>query len=485
MKAHLAIVPVLLVASCATQPPPKQPLTDVAVPEGWVAENTSGVVQDRWWETFGSSNLNAVVQEALTNNFDIRLAAAHLEAAIGQSRIEGAAQYPWLDFNFDARRSRQNFIGLPIPGSDSDVLSSRSTSYGANFAATWELDIWGRIRSGVKAAIAEVQASEADLAGARQSIAAQTAKAWLAVIEASRQVAIAKARAASFELTAQQNLRRYERGLTAPLDVRLAMTTAANSRSLVAQREDQLQRATRQLEILLGRYPDGAARVPKDLPDLPPDIPAGLPSDLLERRPDLVAAERRLAATDKRLLQAKRSLFPKISLTGSGGTSTAELADILSSSFSVWTLAANVAQPLFEGGRLRANIAREKANVEAAAAQYARTALVAFGEVEARLAAGAHLDEQEQQLAEALKQSRASLRLAEERYASGLEMILTVLTSQAAVFDAESSLMAVRRQILDNRIDLHLALGGGFVTDTNSPAADAAGIGTQSSDEKS
>jgi NodT family efflux transporter outer membrane factor (OMF) lipoprotein len=287
-------------------------------------------------------------------------------------------------------------------------------------------------------------------------------------------VAIAEARAASFETTARQNLRRYERGLASPLDVRLALTTAANAKSNLAQRRDQLQRTTRQYEILLGRYPDGEAELPAEIPALPPEIPAGLPAELLERRPDLVAAERRLASIDRRVAQAKRSLLPRISLTASGGTSTADLEDIVSDSFSVWSLAANVAQPIFEGGRLRANIAREKANVQTAAAQYAKTALTAFGEVEEHLTASAYLAEQEVQLAESLKQSRASLRLAEERYNSGLEIILTVLTSQAAVFDAESNLTAIRRQILDNRINLHLALGGGFGAEPTAASAASA-----------
>jgi NodT family efflux transporter outer membrane factor (OMF) lipoprotein len=462
MKRFSPLILVVLLASCATKPPERQPLETVTVPDEWSTESMDGLPADRWWEAFGSSNLNAVVQEALTNNYDIRIAAARLDAAIAQSGIEGAAQYPWLGFNFDAARAKQNFIGLPIPGSGGSVLSTHTTTYGANLTAAWELDVWGRVRSGVSAALAQVQATEADLAGARQSIAAQTAKAWLAVIEARQQVSIADARAESFETTARQNLRRYERGLASALDVRLAMTTAANAKSSAAQRQDQLQRVLRQYEILLGRYPDGESDLPAELPGLPPEIPAGLPSELLERRPDLVAAERRLASTDKRLIQAKRSLLPRISLTASGGTRTADLEDIVSDSFSVWTLAANVAQPLFEGGRLRANIALERANVEAAAAQYANAALVAFGEVEERLTAASLLAEQEARLVESLDQSRASLRLAEERYASGLEIILTVLTSQSAVFDAESSLATVRRQILDNRIDLHLALGGGF-----------------------
>lgn len=462
MNKLLCVIGLLLTASCATKPPERQALPDVDVPEAWSAEAEPGPTPDRWWESFGSSNLNAVVEEALSNNFDIRIAFARLEAAQAGARIEGAAQYPGIQANFDARRAKQNFLGLPINNPGGGVLSSRTTTYGIGLSASWELDLWGRVRAGVGAAMAEVQASEADWAAARLSIAGQSAKAWLAVIEACQQLSIAEARAASFQTTARQNLRRYERGLASPLDARLAKTTAANALSNAAQRRDQFQRTVRQYELLLGRYPAGESLLQTNLPGLPPPIPAGLPSELLERRPDLVAVERRLAAASKRLSQARRSLLPRFSLTASGGTSTDALEELLSDSYSVWTLAANVAQPLLEGGRLRAGVAREQANVEAAAAQYARAALTAFGEVESLLNAAEHLAEREARLAEALEQSRASLRLAEERYASGLEIILTVLTSQAAVFDAESSLATVRRQILENRIDLHLALGGGF-----------------------
>lgn len=462
MRSALSLMLVLVLVSCATKPPEREELKGVNVPTNWTSTAEPGAVVDQWWLSFGSSNLTAVVKEALRNNFDIKVAVGRMDAAIARARVEGAEQYPWVGADFDARRAKQNFIGLPIPGSGGEVLSTRSTTYGASLTATWEVDVWGRIRSGVRAALAEVQASEADLAGARQSIAAQSAKAWLAVIEAQRQVRIAEARATSFESTARQLLRRYERGLSEPLDVRLAMASAAATRSGLEARRDQLQRVKRQLQILLGQYPDAQTGTTNALPDLPSEIPAGLPSGLLERRPDLVAAERRLASADQRLVQAKRAMLPRISLSASGGTSSAELADLVDTDFTVWSLAANAAQPLFQGGRLRAQVAEARANAERLLAEYAKVALTAFGEVEERLEAGAYLAEQEVQLAEELKQSRASLRLAEERYAAGLEIILTVLVSQRAVFDAESSLATVQRQILDNRIDLHLALGGGF-----------------------
>jgi outer membrane protein, multidrug efflux system len=183
---------------------------------------------------------------------------------------------------------------------------------------------------------------------------------------------------------------------------------------------------------------------------------------LLERRPDLIAAERRLEASDARWAQARASLYPRISLTASGGTRTRELADLVSSDFSVWTLAANLAQPIFEGGRLRAGVDLAKARSGEAAAQYSGAVLRAFMEVESALRAEQLLAEREGHLEKATREAQAALRLARQRYASGLEDFVTVLEAQRRVLEAEGQLISVRRLRLDTRVDLHLALGGGF-----------------------
>ncbi|MCX8157275.1 MAG: efflux transporter outer membrane subunit [Verrucomicrobiae bacterium] len=458
---------------CRVSAPPKRPPPPVEVPAAWSAGGAeSSAVTDVWWQTLGATGLAAVVEEALLANWDLKVAAARLEAAVAQARIAGAAMQPRAGFDFGANRQERNFIGLPIPGAGNRVLTSRSTSYGATFSVSWELDLWGRIRAGRQAALAEVQASAAELAAAKLSLAAQTARAWLAATEAAQQVALARQTVTNLQLTTAQVRRRYDQGL-APnqSDLRLALANEAAARAALAERQSLYERTLRQLEILLGRYPRGMFEVEQALPPLPPPPPAGLPAELLERRPDLVAAERRLAAADARLLQAKAALYPRITLTTTGGTSTRDLVDLLDLDYKVWSLAANVVQPLFEGGRLRAEAAQARARAEQAMAEYARTMLQAFAEVETALAVAAPLAAREQELAEEMRQAQAAWRLAEERYVSGLENYLSVLAAQRQVINSQSQRLAVQRAIWENRINLHLALGGGFSLAPSQPAS--------------
>jgi outer membrane protein, multidrug efflux system len=456
-------------AGCSTSA--HQATAPVPLPSQWTAADTlPGEVSGSWWNSFGDTNLTAIVEEALARNRDLVVAAARLDVAMAEARIAGADLAPSLGAGFDAARAQRNFIGLPIPGAGSRVLTSRSTTYGLNLNLSWELDLWGRIRSARRAALAEVMASDADLAGARQSIAGQTAKAWLATVEAARQAELAGATVRSYRETADLVRRRYESGLRPPLDLRLALASVESAEALLAERRNALSRLSRQLEILLGRYPAAQVTSAASLPGVPRAIPAGLPAELLSRRPDLAAAADRLRAADHRIAQAKAALYPRIALTASDGTSSSELTDLLSTGFHVWSLAGNVAQPFFQGGRLRAGVKRAEAQARQAVAAHEGAVLRALGEVESALAAESFLAESESRLQQALEQSRAARLLAEERYRQGLENFTTVLEAQRRALDTETQLVTVRRLRLDTRVDLHLALGGGF-----EPGARAAG----------
>lgn len=458
---RVQILGVCFLTACAS-PSRKPDLSTIEMPAQWTAGAETGEVQDFWWNEFGSTNLTATVEEALAANHDLKIAVARLDAAAASARIAGADLYPRADFGFDARRAQQNFVGLPIPGAEGRVLKSRSTTYGAALNLSWELDLWGRIRARKAAARADAEASENDLWGARNSLAGQTVKTWLATIEAARQLQLATATAETYRTTAEQVRERYERGIRSPLDLRLALASESSAKALAALRQSQYESAQRQLEIILGRYPAADLGQTNDLPTLSGGVPAGLPSELLGRRPDLVAAEKRFAASAARVREAKAALFPRISLTASGGRSSAELEDLLSAQFNVWSLAANLAQPLLQGGRLRAGIKLEQAFNRQALETYLSSLLEAFREVETALADERHLLRQEQELARATEQSVAALRLAEERYRSGLETFAILLESQRRALESESQWLAVRRARLDNRVDLHLALGGGF-----------------------
>lgn len=431
---------------------------DDAEATGEMASN----VAIRWWETFGQTGLTDMVDLALRENRDLRQAAARVSQAVAEARIAGADLWPQLDAAFGSQRQQQNFVGLPIPGSDGEVLSTRFDSHSFNFNLSWELDLWGRIRSGKKAAKADVARQASDYRGAQLSLAGRVTKGWWLAAEAARQLELAKLSATNYEQTVEQVRARYERGVRDALDLRLARSSAAAARALVLQRQRELEVAIRQLEVLVGRYPAGALEISGTLPEDLPAIPAGLPSDLLLRRPDLVAAREAVLAETSRVRAARAALFPRISLTASGGRTSAELEDLLSNSFNVWSLAGNMAQPLFQGGRLRAGLARARARMAEVNEAYAGRLLQAMSEVENGLSGEHWLQQREVALGEARDEADAARRLASERYQSGLEPYLTLLESQRRAWDLESQWLLVRRLRLDNRVELHLALGGGF-----------------------
>jgi NodT family efflux transporter outer membrane factor (OMF) lipoprotein len=475
MKTGALLMTVLLLAAgCASSPDVRHPRLGVEIPAGWEgqAPGSDSVLSDAWVLSFQDTGLSRAVAEALTGNYDLQAVAARIDGAAAQARIAGADLPPNLSLVLSGSRRKQNFIGLPIPGERGDVLSTTTNNFGASLNLSWEVDLWGRVRSAKSAAMADLEAAAADYDGARLSLAAQTAKAWFAAVEAREQVGLSAATVESYRRTADEVQERYERGLRSPLDLRLALANQASAEALLSLRQRQLDGAHRQLEILLGRYPTASMRLADSLAAVPPPAPAGLPAQLVSRRPDLIAAERRLAAADERVSEARASLYPRLSLTGSAGTSSRELEDILNQDFSVWSLAGNILQPLFQGGRLRAGIDLSKANMRQAWAAYGSALLHAFSEVESALAAEEFLREREQRLAEATRQSQAAELLAAEQYREGLIDLITLLDSQRRALNARSQLLTVRRERLDARIDLHLALGGSFTAvDTAQPAS--------------
>jgi NodT family efflux transporter outer membrane factor (OMF) lipoprotein len=388
------------------------------------------------------------------------------------ARIDGADLWPQIQAEGSAGRSKQNFLGFPFASGDVPVVYN--TNYRAGIGFSWEIDLWGRIRSAKSAALADVQASQADLAGAQLSIAAQTTKAWLAVTEAQLQLDLAHRTLTAFQETEDIAWGRYSRGLLTSLDVRLTRNSTATAAALVARREDQLQRAKRLLEILLGRYPRGELIAAGDLPAELTPVPAGLPADLVSRRPDLAAAERRLAAAGKRIAVAKRARYPRISLTGSAGTSTQEFNDLLDGDFSVWSIVGNLVQPIFQGGRLQAQVRLAEAQEDATLAQYANAVLFAYAEVENALVSERLLAREEISLREAAIEARAAWDLSSDRYATGVGDLLTVLESQRRSLNNDAELLAVRRRRLEARVNLFLALGGGFEWRDVAPAAETA-----------
>jgi len=465
LKRVLTVITAVFVLGCASAPDRKPPTVDLEPPEDWTGGDVEVAIPDstaaEWWRGFEDTSLVGLVDEALRNNFDILAAGARVDQAVAQARLAGADVWPQLGMSLNGGRARSNFIGFPGPGGQ-DVLTVRSNSFGASLDLSWEIDLWGRIRKGQEAALADVQASWADLAAVRMSIAAQTVKSYFAVLEARDQVVLTEQIVGSFRSSAEQVRRRYEEGVVSSVDLRLALSAQANSEALLALRRQLLDGGTRQLEILLGRYPAAAVDAISALPGVEGEVPGGLPSELLLRRPDLLAAERRWAASESRVSSARRAFFPRIALTGSAGTSSNQLEDIVALDFGVWSFAAGLVQPIFQGGRLRANLQQSHAIADQTLVAYVQSLQRAFGEVEIALVAERMLVEQQTHLAEAARQSEAARQLAERQYNAGLADFITVLETQRQSFTAQIDLLTVRRQRLDARVNLHLALGGGF-----------------------
>ena len=441
------------------------------VPSGWTAPGASSLAEAAeatgpWWSAFGDDELDGLIVEALERSPDLDAAAARLAAAQARARIAGADLLPTVDGSFSASRGRRNFIGFPIfgpeGGGDERVLTSINTNFGLSLNVSWEADLWGRVRAGREGALALTDAASAQVAAAALSLAGQTAKSYFAVVEAREQVELAEATLETLSTTTGWVRRRYEAGVREALDLRLARSDEEIGRATLAGRQQTLDALERQLETLVGRYPDRTVDTAGALETPPPPIPPGVPSEIVTRRPDLAAAEARLAAAGFDVAAARAALYPRIALTGSYGRSSEELEDLLDNDFTVWSIAGNLMQPIFDAGRLRAGVDLAEATFEEATATYAGQVLEAFREVETALAADTYLAAREEALDAAANEAEAARDLADDRYRLGLQGFLTVLEAQRRVYDARSGLLQARRARLDARVDLILALGGGW-----------------------
>jgi NodT family efflux transporter outer membrane factor (OMF) lipoprotein len=453
----LAVIPAL--AGCQTQVPEPSSELELETPQTWTATETSNKVPllaTDWIESFDDPTLTKIVAEAIEANYDLAATAARLNAARASAIVSGADRYPQLSAGADGSQRELR--------SDEDRL--RTESYSLSLDLSWEIDIWGRLNDRARAGQADYEAAQADYEAARLSLAAITARSWFNAVEAELQVQLAENIYRSFQSNLETIENRFRTGLSRALDLRLTRANVAAAASNLEFRLRRRDEAIRSLETILGRYPNASQVASSHLPRPPAAVPAGLPADLISRRPDLIASERRLAAADARYRESKKAMLPSIRLTGSAGTTSAELGDLLDGDFGFWNLAGGITQPLFQGRRLKAGSERSKANREAVLAEYASSALQAFREVETTLAAENTLLREEAALKMAEEESIAAEDLAWEEYEAGLSDIITVLESQRRAFSAQRDLLSTRNSRLQNRINLHLALGGSFSATT-------------------
>ncbi len=451
-----------------------------ALPDSWQATSLDTSVDETgdaattlppsadWLGDFASQRLTDLVVEALKHNTNVGQAAARLDAAMAAAGVARAPRFPALQVAGDASRTRfasNDQIEQPnistIPGIPVFQQSPANLSW--SLQASWEVDIWGRVRDRAKASRADAQASGADLAAVSLSIAGRVASGWFTLIEARQQSDLARRDVENRERTVAVIERRYDNGVSSSLDVRLARSDLEGRRATLATRQRTEREAARALEFLLGRYPAAGIAYPDTLPQLPALPGTGLPADLLTRRPDLLAAEARIDAAGLRVAEARKALLPQITLTGTlGPNGSNTVADLFDAEELIGRLVAGLTQPLFQGGRLKSDIRRTKAQAEEALYAYVETALTGFQEVENALDAEALLTERRAALERSLKEAAAAEAQTERNYRAGLTTIFDLLDAQSRRISAESALLAVHRERLTNRVALHVALGGAF-----------------------
>ena len=446
----------LLSAGCATKPPPtraeiqqQSATTSGLTPAStWKAGGANGNISDNWLANFNDTQLDALVREAVTNNPDLRVAA---------TRVEQASQY--VELSKAALRPAVNLLGM----GGYNLGDGSSALQGAFIGASWELDLWGRLRYGRNAAQETYASTQADFEFARQSLAATTARSWFTASETWLQLQIADEMVKSAQQLVSLAEMRQKVGVGREQDVTLARANLGNFQDNVAQIRLAHAQTLRALELLLGRYPAAELKARQDLDTFPGPAPVGMPLEMLERRPDLIAAERRVAAAFNRVGEAKTARLPRLSLNAS-------VADISSEVLQLKTdyenpssgVGARLVAPIYQGGALNTQVEIRTLEQKEAVAQYARMALRAIGDVENALAAGNTLVEREQLLQRIVADSQRTLDLEQTSYRIGKTDLRAVQQQQLNLFAARLSLLRVRSEQLSQRVNLHLALGGSF-----------------------
>lgn len=445
----------LVLAACAADLPPRPDVdAPVAVPSSWGFGDDGAVMP--WINDVQDPKLRALIRTALEQNFELQAVIARVDAARARSRIAGADRLPQLDVEFTGSRTKRDTVDSV------SILDNPTTNLSLSLELAWELDVWGRLRASTRAAIADYQAAESDLTAARLLLSANIARAWFNAVEADQQVNLAQNTLRSFQSSREIIEQRFQRGIGTALDVRLARGNVATAEANLYLTQRERDSTIRILKVLLGNYPDTGIELASNLPAVLNRVPAGLPSELLLRRPDLNAEQWRVLATSELVRSAEKRLLPRFVLTGSGGAASTSLQELLDWDRLIWNLFGGITQPIFQGGRIRADIDLSRANEQELLALYAQTVLTAFNEVESSLAAEDFLTKQERALAVSVQEEKAALLLAQQQYEAGLVGIITLLETQRRAFNAESAWLLTLNQRLQNRINLHLALGGDF-----------------------
>ena len=459
----LLICAALLATACSFTDPISRP--DIALSEQWLeAASTSEAAMPsaEWWRSFGSTRLDALIDEALEGNPDLRVQGERVIQAELALRVANASLFPSLELSGNSSWNRRD----PHSSGGNTVTEKRTS---LNLAAGYEVDLWGRVSASIASGKASLAASQYDYEGARLSLASSVATAWFQYLASVERLEIARENLAIAERVYKVVDARYRNGAVSALDLSRQTTTVLTQRAQIDPLEVQVRQTRMALDILCGRAPSPSSAESSDtLAGLAiPAIDAGLPSELLLRRPDIASAEARLVAASANVGAARAELFPSITLSAGGGLATDALFS-LTHPASVINLSARVLQTIFDGGRLRAQVETARSRERELLENYRKTILSALQEVELSLSNAARDTRQEEAQAQILVEAERGLRLAELRYSTGADDLLSVLDAQRTRFTVQDQLAQLRLARLTGAVNLYKALGGGWQQETPS-----------------
>ena len=454
----------VLLAGCTVGPDYRRPQTPVQdefreTPAGWKeAQPRDEITRGQWWTLFGDAQLDALIAKIDVSNQTLAAAEAQYRQALAAVSISRAALFPSVDANASVTRSRSP--GSALGGT---TAGRTLTTYSGNLSATWEADLWGRVRRDIESSRAAAQASAGDLGAARLSLQAQLATSYFQLRALDAQKRLFDEAAAALRKSLELTQNRYKVGVAAKSDV---VQADAQLKSILVQAVDLgVQRA--QLEhaiaVLTGVPPAQLTVAPLEPYGVEvPQIPPGLPSALLERRPDVAAAERRVAASNAQIGVAKSAFFPQLTLTGSYGSRALDTASLLTAPTRFWSIGPAIAQSIFDAGLRRAQTEQAIAAYDATVANYRQVALTAFQDVEDNLAALRILEEEARSEEEAVQAARLSVELTLNQYKAGTVSYLNVVTVTTALLNEERNAVGIRARRLAAAVALIRALGGGW-----------------------
>ena len=415
----------------------------------------------KWFELFKDQKLQDLIRDALTSNYDVREAMARIDAARANLGITRSEQFPTITASGDVvnqRISRSTTFDLPAP-------AKRDRSFGSILLnlLTYEIDIWGRLRKQTAAARADLRATEEEERFVVTTLISDVAVAYFSLREFDFELDISRRTLVSREESLRLIRLREQRGVATMLEVRQAEELVYDAREVIPSLEQSIQQAENFLSYLTGRNPSAIERgLSLTEAQLPPEVPPGLPSDLLERRPDIRAAENNLAAANLRIDVAKKDYFPRISLTSFLGYESGQLTSLFSNSRNIWNLAGGITQPIFTGGRIKSNVRFTQAQRDFLLVDYQKTVQAAFREVSDALIAYQKVKEVRTQRERLVETLRDRSRLSYLRYTGGVATLLDALDADRELFDAERSLAQSRRDELLSVVQVYRALGGGW-----------------------